>query len=93
MAGRKKQMEAPEPSSNYEKIKDEVVTLITGQQADSKEEINYARVLTRVTLALIALYGVGRIKVLRQLAFSIATAAVTKWLADKAAEAIAPEAA
>ncbi|MBS1624727.1 MAG: hypothetical protein JSS76_08870 [Bacteroidetes bacterium] len=91
MAGKRKQMEAPEPGSNYEKIKDEVVSLITGQETGSKEDINYAKVVARVTLILVALYGIGRVKMLRQLAFSIASAAVTKWLADKAAGVVAKE--
>lgn len=91
MAGKRKHMEVPEPGSNYEKIKDEVVSLITGQEAGSKDDINYAKVVARVTLILVALYGIGRVKMLRQLAFSIASAAVTKWLADKAAGVVAKE--
>ena len=78
-------------ASNYDQIKDEIVALLTGREVGSRDDINYATLITRVSLLLIVVYGVGRIGVLRQLAISIATTVLTKWIAEKAKNAMATQ--
>ncbi|MCW3124425.1 MAG: hypothetical protein JWO03_83 [Bacteroidetes bacterium] len=87
MATRKRKEETPE-SGNYERIKEEVLALLTGQEPGSEEEINYVTVLKRVTLVLIVTYGIARVALVRRLAISIATTFVTRWLAQKATDSI-----
>jgi hypothetical protein len=70
--------------SNFEKIKDEVLNLITGQ--DRKGDFDYVALIKRVTVILIAVYGITRVTILRKLAFSIATTLFTRWMAEKATE-------
>jgi hypothetical protein len=80
-----------EPSSNYEQIKEEVLTLLTGQVIGKKEAIDYGVLFKRVAVILVATYGITRVGMLRQLAFSIATSFVTRWLVMKAADSFLPE--
>ena len=91
MAGKTKRVEEAVPGSNYEKVKDEIITLVTGHDPESKEDFDYVKMLKRVTLLLIAAYGIGRVAVIRRLAISIATTMATKWLAEKATAAMAEQ--
>jgi hypothetical protein len=90
MAARKKQVEVIVlPESNYEKIKEEVIALFTGQEVGYRGPVDYAVLLRRTLIVLVAVYGISRVGVLRQLALSIVTTVATRWLAQKATDAIA----
>ena len=71
--------------STLEKIKKEVLVLLTGQDINKENAFNYFALVKRITVILIGVYGITRVGILRQLAFSIATTFVTGWLAEKAA--------
>jgi hypothetical protein len=70
--------------SNFEKIKHEIITMVTGQEMREGKAIDYYALLKRVTIILIAIYGIGKFQIVRRFAVSIVTTMVTKWLAEKA---------
>lgn len=72
--------------NTYKEIKDEILTLLTGQKPDREGNFDYVALAKRVAVLLIAVYGITRVSILRRLAFSIATAYVTKWMADRVSE-------
>jgi hypothetical protein len=84
MAVRRNKLAKDTSDSNYEKIKEEVIILLTGQDPKSKENFDYIKLLKRVTVILVATYGISRVSILRQIALSIVTTLVTRWLAQQA---------
>ena len=90
MAIRKKQVTQNLSQSNLEKIKEEVVILLTGQDPLHDKEFNYIALLKRVIVILITVYGIGKLGIVRQLAFSIASVLFTQWLEMKALENAVP---
>jgi hypothetical protein len=90
MATRKKQELIVLDQPNYDKVKEEIILLLTGHDINSGEKFDYMTLLKRVTIILIALYGVGKIQIVRQLAFSIVTTLMTRWLAQKAIDTVMP---
>ena len=75
--------------SNLEKIKEEIVILLTGQDPFHEKEFDYVALLKRVTVILILVYGISRFGIVRQLAFSIAGMILTR-IAAQAVEAVIP---
>lgn len=67
--------------SNLERIKEEVIILLTGQDPFHEKEFDYLALLKRVTVILIFVYGIGKFGIARQLAFSIASVLFSRWLA------------
>lgn len=90
MAIRKKQVTRDLSNSNLEKIKEEVVILLTGQDPFHDKEFDYVALLKRVIVILIAVYGIGKFGIARQLAFSIASVLFTQWLEMRALENALP---
>lgn len=86
----KKKITTDDSSVDMQRIKQEVFTLLTGQEKDLKE-FDYVALVKRVTIILIAVYGIGKLGVLRQLAVSIAGMLVTRWVASQAVDAVLPE--
>ena len=85
MSTRKKQLPIKiDSKSNYNQIKEEVLLLITGQNTDGKADFDYMKLVKRVTVILVAVYGISRVSILRQLALSIATTLFTRWVAQRA---------
>jgi hypothetical protein len=76
---------------NYDKIKEEVVSLLTGQDPNRKGDFDYVAMVKRVTVILIAVYGVSRVSILRRLAFSIVSSYITNWVAKQAAQNLLPK--
>ena len=89
MAVRKKKVAEVVIPSQYDQIKEEVILLLTGQDPEREGEFDYIAMIKRVTLLLVVVYGISRVSILRQLAMTIVTTFVTRWLAQKATESLA----
>ena len=89
MAVRKRKTAEPE-GINFEQIKEEVMQLLTGQNPDNQGDFDYVALIKRITILLIFVYGISRFGVLRELAFTIGTAFVTKWIAEHADDVLIP---
>lgn len=87
MAVRKKKAVSISHNDNMEQIKQELYTLLTGQDPHHKGDFDYWALIKRVTVLLIAVYGISRVGFLRKLAFSLVTSAVTAWMTESAIEA------
>lgn len=86
----KKKIAGEDKSSlDVEQIKEEIFLLLTGQQLDTKE-FDYLKLARRVTIILIGVYGISKIGIVRQLAFSIASMLVTRWIAAQAVDSVLP---
>jgi|GEM_PF-3914072 len=87
-----KKKSAIDDDANFNKIKEEVIILLTGQdESDRAKGIDYTRLAKRALIVLVAGYGIARFSLLRRLAFSIATAIVTRYLAERAADEFVPQ--
>jgi hypothetical protein len=84
MAVRKKKAISISHNNNMELIKQELYTLLTGQDPHHKGDFDYWALTKRVTVLLIAVYGITRVGFLRKLAFSLVATAVTAWVTESA---------